>query len=66
METRKFLAEISREFLKNHKVNRYRMKKVSEMSDNDVITACHWFCEENHLNDEWWAFRETKESEHLQ
>ena len=40
------------------------MKKVSELSDNDAITYCHWFCEENNLNDEWLAFREMKESEY--
>ncbi len=64
METIKFLAEISREFFKIHKVHRYRMKKVSEMSDKDVITFCHHFVEDNRLNDEWYNFREEKEAEY--
>ena len=39
MNIRNLLAEISREFFKMHKVTRYRMKKVSEMNDEDVIKA---------------------------
>ena len=62
METRILLAEISRQFLKEHKVYKYRMKKVSEMTDDDVIRYCHWYCEENHLNDEWNSFRNRIES----
>ena len=62
METRKLLADISRQFFKEHKVYKYRMKKVSEMSDDDVIRYCHWYYEENRLLDEWRAFRESIES----
>ncbi len=51
------IADLSRNFLKNHKVTRYRMKKISEMNDQDVITACHWYCEENNLVGEWNDFR---------
>lgn len=64
MKTRNLLAENSREFFEKHKINRYRMKKVSEMSDEDVITYCHWFCEENKLTDEWDTFRQEKEAEY--
>lgn len=63
MDTIKFLAEISREFFRNRKVYKFKMKKVSEMSDKDVITACHHFVEDNRLNDEWYNFREEKEAE---
>ena len=62
MESRNLLAEISRQFLKEHKVYKYRMKKVSEMLDDDVIMYCHWYCEENRLNDEWRVFRDSIES----
>ena len=41
------------------------MKKVKEMSDEDVIRFCHWYCEENILNDEWYIFREQIESQYL-
>lgn len=64
MKSRNLLAEISRQFLKEHKVYKYRMKKVSEMSDDDVIMYCHWYCEENRLNDEWRAFRKNIESKY--
>lgn len=62
MESRNLLAEISRRFFKEHKVYKYRMKKVSEMSDDDVIMYCHWYYEENILNDEWRVFRDSIES----
>ncbi len=62
MKSSILLAEISRQFLKEHKVYKYRMKKVSEMSDDDVIMYCHWYYEENRLNDEWRSFRDRIES----
>lgn len=64
MDTIKFLAEISREFFRIHKVYKFKMKKVSEMSDKDIITFCHHFVEDNRLNDEWYNFREEKEAEY--
>lgn len=64
MKSRNLLAEISRQFLKEHKVYKYRMNKVSEMSDDDIIMYCHWYYEENRLNDEWRAFRENIESKY--
>lgn len=51
------IAILSREFLKKHNIIRYRMKKISEMNDQEVITACHWYCEENNLIVEWNNFR---------
>lgn len=62
MESEKLLADISRQFFKEHKVYKYRMKKVAEMSDNDVIRYCHWYCEENRLINEWQVFRDSIES----
>lgn len=64
MESRNLLAEISRQFLKEQKVYKYKMKKVSEMSDDDVIRYCHCYYEENHLNDEWRTFRERIEEKY--
>ncbi|MBO5357085.1 MAG: hypothetical protein J6A95_04885 [Clostridia bacterium] len=58
------IADLSRDFLKNHKVTRYRMKKISEMNDEQVITACHWYCEENNLTKEWKLFNESMESQY--
>ena len=50
------IAILSREFLKKHNVIRYRMKKISEMNDREVIKICHWYCEENSLISQWNAF----------
>ena len=58
------LADISRQFLRKQKIYKYRMKKISEMSDDEVISRCHWFCEENNLIDKWNAYREQAESEY--
>ena len=49
-------ADIARAFFKEHGVYKYRMKKVSEMTDNEVCQYCHWFYEENRLTQEWRAF----------
>lgn len=46
-------AQISRQFLKEHKIYRYRMKKVNDMTDEAVVNCCHWYCEENDLILEW-------------
>ena len=58
------LADICRLFFTTHKVIRYRMKKIVELSDNDVIRYCHWFCEENNLQHEWNKFREEIEAQY--
>ena len=52
------LADISRSFFKERKVFRYRTRKVCEMSDQTVIRACHWYCEENGLTDAFASFRQ--------
>lgn len=57
----KQLADISREFLKIKKVYRRHLKKISELSDDGVIHACHCYVEENRLNDEWKEFRKSRE-----
>lgn len=59
---RKQLADISREFLKMKKVYRRHLKRVSELSDNGVIHACHCYVEENRIKDEWEEFRESRET----
>lgn len=64
MIAKNLLAEISRDFLKQKKVYKYRMKKVEDMTDSEVISSCHCYCEENRLTDEWYAYRENAESEY--
>ena len=55
------LADCSRLFLKEKKVYRYRLKKISEMSGSEIIRACHFYVGENGLIEEWEAFRESNE-----
>ena len=55
-----FQAYISREFLKKHKVFRYRTVKIDEMDDNKIINVCHWFCEENNLVQDYRLFLESE------
>ena len=57
------LAQISRDFFSMKRVYRYRMKKVDEMDDQEVIRFCHWYCEENNLTDEFKEYRETAEQD---
>ncbi len=64
METKELLAHISHQFLKDQKVNRYRMKKVIDMTDDEVISSCHLYCEENNLNSEWYIYRDKIESQY--
>lgn len=49
-------AEIARAFLKEHRVFRYHLKKISDMDDQEVQHVCHVWYTENHLEKEYWAF----------
>ena len=55
------LLDSSKKFLQLKKVYRYKIKKISDMTDEEIITACHHFVEDNNLNDEWNAFRDKNE-----
>ena len=57
------LLDSSRKFLKLKKVYRYKLKKVSDMADEEIIMACHHFVEDNNLKDEWNEFRAQNEVE---
>ena len=51
-----FGYDISRQFLKYKNIHRYRMKKVSDMTEAELNRYCHWICEENNLNEEFDEF----------
>lgn len=51
-------ADIARAYFKMKKVNRYRMKAISDMDDDEVVQKCHWWYEENDLADDYRAFEE--------
>ena len=57
------LLDSSKKFLKLKKVHRIKLKKISDMSDEEIITACHHFVEDNNLNQEWYEFREKNETQ---
>ena len=64
MDVRTLLADISRRFLKDRRVCRYRRKDLSDMSDDEIIQCCHWYCEESGQTDIFEAFRTKAESEY--
>ena len=49
-------SKIAREYFKSKKVYRYRMKKISDMTDEEVIQKCHAWQEENNMVDDYWRF----------
>ncbi len=51
-------AAIARAYFAHHRVRRYRMKKISEMSDAQVVECCHWWQEENGMVMNYRAFAE--------
>ena len=55
------LLDSSKKFLQLKKVYRYKLKNISDMTDEEIITACHHFVVDNNLNDEWNAFRDKNE-----
>ena len=51
-------AEIAREYFKSKKVYRYHMKKISDMTDEEVIQKCHFWQEEHGMVYDYRAFVE--------
>ena len=49
-------AKIAREYNKIKKVYRYKMKKISDMTDEEVVQKCHFWQEENNMVDDYWNF----------
>ena len=49
-------AKIAREYFKIKKVYRYKMKKISDMTDKEVVQKCHFWQEENNMVDDYWNF----------
>ena len=61
----KLLARISREFLKKQRIYKYRGKCVGNISDSEIITCCHYWCEDNGCTDEFTKYREATEREYV-
>lgn len=49
-------ADAARAYFVHNRVYRYRMKKISEMSDKEVVQKCHWWQEENGKVEDYWNF----------
>lgn len=57
-DVQKRYAEIARAYLKLKRVYRYHMKKISDMSDEEVIQKCHFWYTENNLIDDYKTFED--------
>ena len=53
-------AIVARAYFQHHRIHRYRMKKITDMTDNEVVQKCHWWQEENGMVDDYWAFVKEK------
>lgn len=49
-------AEIARAYFKSKKIYQYRMKKISDMTDQEVVDKCHAWQEENDMVEDYWSF----------
>ena len=49
-------ADAARAYFKHQRVLRYRMKKIEDMTDDEVVQKCHWWQEEHRMVDDYWAF----------
>ena len=64
MKSEKMLADMSYRFLRERGVIRYRMKKIADMTDGEIISSCHFFCEDNGLTAEWKEFQKEEEGKY--
>ena len=58
------LAFVSKQYLQTQNITRYRMKRIDELSDDEVIRICHCYCEENNQTGDFAIFRNKIESEY--
>ena len=49
-------ADAARAYFRHHRVVRYRLKKIADMNDREIIQACHWWQEENDMVADYWNF----------
>lgn len=51
-------AQAAREYLRMKKVYRYRLKRIADMTDDEVIRTCHWWYTERGLEREYREWEE--------
>lgn len=49
-------STIARQYFEKKKIYKYRMKCISDMTDQEVIQKCHAWQEENNMIDDYWNF----------
>ena len=49
-------ADAARAYFKHHRVFRYRLKAIADMTDKEVVQKCHCWQEEHQMVDDYWAF----------
>lgn len=54
--TKSAYADAARAYFRSKRVFRYHLKKIDEMSDDEVVQKCHFWQEENNLVQDYWVF----------
>ncbi len=49
-------SKIAREYFEKQKVYQYKMKRITDMTDEEVVQKCHFWQEENNMVDDYWNF----------
>lgn len=49
-------ADAARAYFKHQRVFRYRLKSISDMTDDEVVKKCHWWQEEHDKVQDYWDF----------
>ena len=49
-------ADAARAYFRHHHVFRYRLKKISDMTDDEIVQKCHWWQEEHDMVQDYWDF----------
>ena len=56
--------EASKQFLASKKILRIQNKNVCDLTDNEVVQFCHYYCEDNNLISEFNAFQDAMLSDY--
>ena len=49
-------ADAARAYFRHQRVFRYRLKSISDMTDEEVVQKCHWWQEEHGMVQDYWDF----------
>ncbi len=64
MEERDLYALLSLMYFKYKNVDSFNSIKVSDMSDSELVTYCHWYYMDNDLYEDFLVFQKKIESEY--